>query len=53
MTFQDYFAPRFGLGWLVALIVLILCIFLWFIGKPLSPAEVLGLIGALAFARLT
>jgi len=53
MTIQEYFAPRFGLGWLIALIVLVLCVVLWFIGRPLSSTEALTLIGVLALARLT
>jgi hypothetical protein len=41
-----------GLGYLIAFIVLILCIIAWFIGKPLTGPEILGLIGALALSRL-
>lgn len=41
------------LGALIALIVLLLCVVLWFLDKPLTGPEVLGLIGALALARLT
>jgi hypothetical protein len=41
-----------GLGWFIALIVLILCVVLWFMGTTLSAPQVLGLIAALALARL-
>jgi len=40
------------IGWVIALVVLILCLVLWFIGRPVTPNEVLGLIAALAVARL-
>jgi hypothetical protein len=53
MTISEYFAPRFGFGWLIALIVFILCIVLAVLGAHLTPVMVLGLIGALALARLT
>lgn len=43
----------FSIGGIIALVVLILCIVLWFIGHGLSDTEVLGLIAALALARLT
>ncbi len=52
MTITEYFAPRFGFGWLIALVVLILCIVLAVVGTRISTIE-LGLIGALALARLT
>lgn len=42
-----------GLGGLIAIVVLILAIVFWAIGKPLDPAMVLLLIGLLALARLT
>lgn len=41
-----------GLGFLIALIVFLLCIVFWAIGKPLDQAMVLLLIGLLALARL-
>ena len=42
-----------GLGYLIALVVLIVCILLgFFLDKPLTNAQVLALIGALALARL-
>jgi hypothetical protein len=42
-----------GVGWLIALIVFIICILLgFFLDKPLSNPQILGLIGALALARL-
>jgi len=53
MTINEYFAPRFGLGWLIALVVLIVCIVLAIVGGHLTPAIELGLFGALALARLT
>ena len=53
MTFQEYMAsPRGGIGFGIAFIVLVICIILAFIGQVLTPLEVLGLIGALALARL-
>lgn len=50
---RQYVAPG-GLGWLLALIVLILCVVALVLGKPagLSSTELL-LIGMLALARLT
>lgn len=42
----------YGIGWVVALIVLIICVILMFLGTPLTPFQVLGLIAALAVARL-
>lgn len=50
MTINDYFGPRFGFGWLIALIVLIVCIVLMVISKASTE---LYLIAALALARLT
>ena len=41
-----------GLGWIVALLVLFICIMLAILGVALTPALVLGLIGALALSRL-
>lgn len=52
MTINDYFGPRFGFGWLIALVVLVLCIVLAVVGSRIATIE-LGLIGALALARLT
>lgn len=46
-TLQGY-----GIGWVIALIVLILCVVLMFLGAPLTPFQVLGLIAALALSRL-
>ena len=40
-----------GLGWILALLVLIGCFVLWMIGKP-SALMLLGLIAALALAYL-
>lgn len=42
----------YGIGWIIALIILILCIILMFLGAPLTPFQVLGLIAALALSRL-
>jgi len=39
-------------GWIIALVVLVVCIVLWINGRPLTPNEVLGLIAALAVCRL-
>lgn len=41
-----------GLGWLLALVVLLLVVVFWAIGKPLDQGMVLLLIGLLALARL-
>lgn len=41
-----------GVGFIVALIVLIICVILMFLGAPLTPFQVLGLMAALAVARL-
>jgi hypothetical protein len=43
----------FSFGAVIALIVLVVCIILAIVGTPLSVYLVLGLIGALALARLT
>ncbi|HYY57904.1 MAG TPA: hypothetical protein VE842_11275 [Pyrinomonadaceae bacterium] len=51
MRFGTYTTPG-TVGWIIALIVLILCVVLWFIGRPLTDAQTLGLIGAVALARL-
>jgi len=45
--------PAWGLGTLIALIVLVLCIVLAVAGTVLTPHIILGLIAALAVARLT
>lgn len=42
-----------GLGGLIAVIVLILCVIFAFMGQTLSANQVLLLIGLLALARLT
>jgi hypothetical protein len=44
--------PGFGLGWLIALLVLVVCLVLWVSGHALSDDAILGLIAALAVARL-
>lgn len=51
--FRQYVAPG-GIGWVLALIVLVLCVVAGVLGKPsgLSTAELI-LIGMLAAARLT
>lgn len=52
MTIQDYFGPRFGLGWLIALVVLIVAIVLLVVGGVTS-FTLLVMIAGLALARLT
>lgn len=42
----------YSFGAILALVVLILCVVLGFIGQTLSPLAILGLIGALALAGL-
>lgn len=41
-----------NLGYLIALVILVLCVVLWFMGSTLSASQVLFLIAALALARL-
>lgn len=41
-----------GLGWLIALIVLIIAIVLWVSGHAVTKDEFYGFIAALALARL-
>lgn len=41
-----------GIGWILALLVLVACFALWVIGKPLDNGVVLALIAMLALARL-
>lgn len=42
-----------GVGWVIAFVVLIICILLWFfLDKPLTGPQILGLIAALAVARM-
>lgn len=51
MAFMD--TVRGGsVGWVVALVVLVLCILLMFLGKELTSFQALGLIAAMAVARL-
>lgn len=47
---RQYIAPG-GLGWVIALVVLILCVVFWVVGGRVNPME-LRLIGLLALARL-
>ncbi len=42
----------FSIGWIIALLVLIICVILAVIGQPATPLVVLGLIGGLALAIL-
>lgn len=42
-----------GIGAIIAIIVLVLCVVFWAIGKGLDSGMVLLLIGLLALARLT
>lgn len=51
-VFRNYSFGNGSIGWLIALLVLIVCVVLWFLGKPLTSGEVLLLIGALALSRL-
>jgi len=48
---RQYIAPS-GIGWVIALIVLILCVVFYFLGGKADPMTLL-LIGLLAIARLT
>lgn len=41
-----------GIGWVLALLVLIACFVLWLIGKPLDNGTVLALVAMLALSRL-
>ena len=45
--------PVWGIGAIIALIVLVICIILLVIGHALTATLVFGLIAALAVARLT
>ena len=45
--------PTWGLGALIALVVLVVCLILLVIGHALTATLVFGLIAALAVARLT
>lgn len=44
--------PGFGLGWLIALLVLIATFIIWVADAPLTRDRILILIAALALARL-
>lgn len=48
---RQYIAPG-GLGWILAFLVLVLCVVFYFVGARANPIE-LVLIGMLALARLT
>ena len=52
VTFTGAAGGAFSLGAIIAVIVLVLCIVLAVVGSPLTPMLVLGLIAALALARL-
>lgn len=54
MAFKDTITSlrSYGIGWLIAVVVLILAIVCWFLDKPLTPKEVIGFIIALALALL-
>lgn len=41
-----------GIGWVIALVVLIVCVILWLLDRPLTGPQILCLIAALALARL-
>lgn len=45
-------AQNLGIGWIIALLVLVIVVVLAVIGQALTPLLVLALIGALAVARL-
>ena len=45
--------PEISPGWVIALVVLVLCIVLAVAKTSLTPDIILGLIGSLAVARLT
>ncbi len=53
ITFTGPGGGAWSLGAVIALVVLVLCIVLMFIGHGLSTFEVLALLAALALARLT
>lgn len=42
----------YGIGWIIALLVLIICVVLLVIGQALTPFVVLVLIALLALSRL-
>lgn len=44
--------PGFGIGWIIALLVLVVCLVIWLAGHALSDDLILALIAALAVARL-
>lgn len=48
---RQYIAPS-GLGWVIALVVLILCIVAFVGGIAATPGLILGMIAGLAVARL-
>lgn len=48
---RQYITPS-GLGWIIALVVLILCIVAFFGGIAATSGMVLAMIAALALARL-
>lgn len=48
----NVFGQPIGLGWLIALIVLIVCIVIALTDSALTADRILALIGALAVARL-
>lgn len=51
MAFMDT-VRGYGIGWVIALLVLIICVVLAFLGTTLTPFQVLLLIAALALAIL-
>ena len=44
--------PGFGLGWIIALLVLIACFVIWLADSALTRDKILALVAALAVARL-
>lgn len=53
ITFTGPSGGAWSLGAVIAIVVLVLCIVLAVVAPALTPLLVLGLIGALALARLT
>lgn len=45
--------PTFSIGWLIALLVLVVVLVFWISGSPLTRDWLLALLAALAVSRLT
>ena len=50
---MNFTMPAFSIGSLIAVVVLVLSVVLLVIDQPLDKNLILGMIGALAIARLT